>query len=349
VNFRKLNLFGCLLALGILAGPDAVWSASGPVVIISQPQDRKVLEGMPATFSVGVDGTPPFQYQWLRNGLPIPYATSDSYILATTSFGDNGTAFSVNVTNALGDASSSLAVLGIDPGILVTQTVSLVAVTNVWKFNQAGFDLGTTWLDPGYNDNAWPAGAGVLDANVPPRGSVGGEVVRTQLALKDGGNNSILTYYFRARFSFTNANAVSAGLRANVLVDDGAAFYLNGAEVYRLGLSPGALYSDAATRTGPPALHYHGLADRRLGDIQAVDIEIVVVLGIGDGRFENLLYLAGNPALRELKFGQSRFAVLAANDAGDQVELLRADSHLLGIGHGFVVGNRTRSGFLAHD
>ena len=45
----------------------------------------------------------------------------------------------------------------------------------------------------------------------------------------------------------------------------------------------------AAAAAGLEALHHQALADRRLGDDQAVDVELVVVLGVGDRRLQHLL------------------------------------------------------------
>ena len=45
---------------------------------------------------------------------------------------------------------------------------------------------------------------------------------------------------------------------------------------------------------GAHALHHQLLADIGLGDDQRVDIEVVVVLGIGDGRLQRLLHVLGD-------------------------------------------------------
>jgi len=45
--------------------------AVSPPVITGQPQDQTVSPGDTATFQVSVSGTPPFGYQWLRNGQVI--------------------------------------------------------------------------------------------------------------------------------------------------------------------------------------------------------------------------------------------------------------------------------------
>ena len=56
------------------------------------------------------------------------------------------------------------------------------------------------------------------------------------------------TYYFRTWFNYTGSVAnVSLAFRA--LIDDGAVFYLNGAELGRVGMDPGAVgYDTFATR-----------------------------------------------------------------------------------------------------
>ncbi len=38
------------------------------------------------------------------------------------------------------------------------QTVSLVAMTNFWRYDMSGSDLGTAWLDPNYDDSSWLSG-----------------------------------------------------------------------------------------------------------------------------------------------------------------------------------------------
>ena len=44
----------------------------------------------------------------------------------------------------------------------------------------------------------------------------------------------------------------------------------------------------ASTGPGPEALHHEVLADMRFRNDQAVNVEIMIVLGIGDGAFQQL-------------------------------------------------------------
>jgi hypothetical protein len=61
-----------------------------------------VLQGDPVAFAVAVDGTPPFFYQWRRDGGPIAAATNAAYSIAATTATDDGAVFSVSVSNELG-------------------------------------------------------------------------------------------------------------------------------------------------------------------------------------------------------------------------------------------------------
>ncbi len=87
---------------------------SGPVKIATQPQSQTVNEGSPVTFSVVADGTPPYTYQWKRNGGDIPNATGTSYTLSRAYRADNGAKFSVVVTGGQGTVTSAEATLTVN-------------------------------------------------------------------------------------------------------------------------------------------------------------------------------------------------------------------------------------------
>jgi hypothetical protein len=88
-------------------------STSTAPVVTSQPSSVNVAIGQTATFSVGVSGTAPMTYQWAKNGAAISGANAASYTTPATASGDNGTSFSVTVTNAAGTAISNNATLGV--------------------------------------------------------------------------------------------------------------------------------------------------------------------------------------------------------------------------------------------
>ncbi len=116
----------------------------------------------------------------------------------------------------------------------------LVAFSNAWRFHTDDL-TGTNWTAPNYDDSGWPGQGPALlhsedNVNVGPR--------NTLLPL-DGGA-VFPAYYFRTHFNFAGATAGFALLVTN-FIDDGAVFYLNGHEIQRIRMNPGAVgYTDVA-------------------------------------------------------------------------------------------------------
>lgn len=88
---------------------------SGPPVVVTQPKNESVNEGAPVTFSVSADGTPPYSYQWQRNGADIQDATNVTYTLVKAPRADNTAQFTVKISNANGNTVSQPAVLTVTP------------------------------------------------------------------------------------------------------------------------------------------------------------------------------------------------------------------------------------------
>ena len=65
-----------------------------------------LIYGEPATFQVTASGTPTLSYQWLRNGVDIPGATSRTYTIAAATPADDSTFYRARVSNSLGSATS---------------------------------------------------------------------------------------------------------------------------------------------------------------------------------------------------------------------------------------------------
>jgi len=121
----------------------------------------------------------------------------------------------------------------------------LLTLTNLWNYHAEGIDLGTAWREVIYNDAGWsvsnalfyaPTGTFVLPA---PK--------NTFLALTNMSGTRIITYYFRTQFNFSgDTNNLRLAFRS--VIDDGAVFYLNGAEVYRQNMpSTNILYGTLAS------------------------------------------------------------------------------------------------------
>jgi hypothetical protein len=60
-----------------------------------------------------------------------------------------------------------------------------------------------------------------------------------------------------------------------------------------------------------------------LGDDQRVDVEVVIVLGVGDRRLERLLDVLGDALAREGQVGERLVDLLAADLGGNVVQLPR--------------------------
>ena len=180
------------------------------------------------------------------------------------------------------DRFGSLLAVGITARIVgqavlnIGTVTGLLPITGVWRFNDSGADLGTAWRAPGYDDSAWPSGPALMYVNT------GAVPAPTNTPLAPGRS----TYYFRSTFNFSGAiSNLSLNLRA--IIDDGAVFYLNGAEIYRLNLPPGPIaYADSAltaigdaTFTGPVTLAASNLVQGL--NVLAVEVHQVATNGSG--------------------------------------------------------------------
>ena len=72
--------------------------ATDPLPVLACP-------GEPASFSTTPTGTPPFTYQWKKDGTPIAGATASSYSIAAVTPGDAGD-YSVVVSGSCGTVAA---------------------------------------------------------------------------------------------------------------------------------------------------------------------------------------------------------------------------------------------------
>src|SRR6185369_6618186 len=104
----------------------------------------------------------------------------------------------------------------------------------------------------------------------------------------------------------------------------------------------------AAARTGREALHRDRLADARLGDDQRIDVEVMVVLGIRDGRGEHLVDILAHALGAELQDVQRFLDLAAADQAGDEVELARRATDRGADSERFLLTDLAGCDWLAH-
>jgi hypothetical protein len=123
-----------------------------------------------------------------------------------------------------------------------TQTSSInniVVKGDTWKYNDLGQDLGTTWISESYSDASWSSGPAEL--------GYGENDEPTVISYGPNINSKYITYYFRKNISVadtTNTSKVSL----NLMCDDGAIIYINGAEALRFNMPAGTInYTTLAT------------------------------------------------------------------------------------------------------
>ena len=95
------------------------------------------------------------------------------------------------------------------------------------------------------------------------------------------------------------------------------------------------------------APHHKGSADAGFLDVEPVDIELVVVLGVGDRRLQYLPDLVRDATAREGQLGDGLCRVLAADRLRYQVQLPWADADGAQKGRGLGVVEPAFGGWLA--
>jgi hypothetical protein len=101
--------------------------------------------GETAKFKVTATGSAPLHYQWRKNGADIPGATNSTYTTPATVAADNGSLFSVVVSNGGGSVTSNNATLTVrTPPTITTQP----ADTTVRAGQRARFSVTATGTAP---------------------------------------------------------------------------------------------------------------------------------------------------------------------------------------------------------
>jgi Immunoglobulin domain/Metallo-peptidase family M12B Reprolysin-like len=120
----KVQLTG---ASGTISSVNAILTVlqSAPS-IVTPPASQSVITGQTAQFTVTAAGLPNLAYQWYKNGNLITGATSSAYSTPAT-IGDNGSTFSVKVTNAVNNISSNSATLTVQQSSLTDLVISEIS------------------------------------------------------------------------------------------------------------------------------------------------------------------------------------------------------------------------------
>ena len=116
--------------------------------ISTQPTDQSVAAGATATFNVVATGTAPLSYQWQKAGTAISGATAASYTTGPAAAADDGTMFTVVVSNAAGNVTSSGAKLTVASSATAPSITTQPASQSVATGSTATFTVVATGTGP---------------------------------------------------------------------------------------------------------------------------------------------------------------------------------------------------------
>lgn len=223
-------------------------------LIFTTAPSAHIIVGKPTTISRASIGSPP--YSTYGANMPIFCAALQALVNARQALGQN--VFIADLFSAV-DANTMLQSDGTHPNAagframagewlfridaLTVRTdrvvTAFIGAGSTWKYSDQGLDLGTNWVQPGYDDSAWAQGPGRLGYNAPGISSV--------VSYGPSSTNKNITTYFRRPFvAPTGVHYTNLSLRLNRAC--GAVVWLNGQELLRTNLPPGPIsYQSLAT------------------------------------------------------------------------------------------------------
>lgn len=125
-----------------------------------------------------------------------------------------------------------------DTANLPRQPIVFIRPGDVWRYQDLGTDEGVAWRQTNYVDGAWLSGPAQLGFGQ------GDEQTVISGGVDEFERNT--TTYFRKQFTRA-AGVTLTNLSLRICFADGAAVYVNGTEVFRRHLSPGARFNEFAT------------------------------------------------------------------------------------------------------
>ena len=136
----RVRLNNGLMSLFSNPGTLVVTTNPSPATVVIAPSDATVFEGQTAVFSVKAHGYPPPAFQWQTNGVNVPGATNNNFVVMAANLALNGTIYLVRIENAYGSTNVSAR-------LYVTKPPRL-AITEVMASVQGGSVSGhTDWFE----------------------------------------------------------------------------------------------------------------------------------------------------------------------------------------------------------
>ncbi len=188
-----------------------------------------------------------------ENAYEGPFDISNASLVT----GDN--VFAVEVHQASSGSSDTvfgaelIATVNVVPAVT---TLFAIDDKSTFRYDRSGTDLGTAWSAKAFDDSKWPQGKMLI----ADESTTTVEPIRTPISRFDDNGVHITTFYYRTHFNLDVDPGSVQKLRLRHVVDDGAVFYINGAEVLRFGLAAGTPF-DFSTFFGDHENAYEGPID----------------------------------------------------------------------------------------
>jgi hypothetical protein len=95
------------------------------LTVFSRAEIISVGVGQPATLSVSADGTPPFTYQWYKDGVPLEGATGATHVISDSQLISAGV-YAAEVSNDAGSTMSDSATLAVQLQLQIVNTAPAI-------------------------------------------------------------------------------------------------------------------------------------------------------------------------------------------------------------------------------
>jgi|HubBroStandDraft_3_1064219.scaffolds.fasta_scaffold12378_2 hypothetical protein len=146
------NASGSVAISSDATNPTLAISLSGAgmstLAITTQPESQSVIAGQNATFSVVAAGSGTLTYQWKNGGKAIGGATAASYMVPTTTISENGTQYTVVVTDSTGSVTSNPATLTVTAAPVAPSIATQPTSKTVTAGQPATFSVTATGTAP---------------------------------------------------------------------------------------------------------------------------------------------------------------------------------------------------------
>ncbi len=210
--------------------------------ILTQPQSVSLAEGQTFTLAVTTTSTRAL-FQWLKDGVEIPGATASTY----TKVADVSSAGVYRVV--VSTTSSSLVS---EPATVIVRR-QIKAYASQWKYQIQPQDStleGVAWYAVGFDDSAWPSAPGPFGVETTASTLARIPAITTPLPAP---SPSQLTVYFRSTVNVP-ALAADESLYLSHVIDDGAAFYVDGNFAFAYNLDARLPIRSATLTPGAPSV-----------------------------------------------------------------------------------------------